>query len=57
MTFKETVSFLVQSLVRALGSAVNKGKCVECFRAELSRSETYLKDTGTLHIDISGVMS
>lgn len=62
MTFKESVSFLVQSLVRALGSAVNKGKCVqrgsvECFRAELSRSETYLKDTGTLHIDISGVMS
>lgn len=26
MTFKETVSFLVQSLVRALGSAVNKGE-------------------------------
>lgn len=29
MTFKESVSFLVQSLVRALGSAVNKGKCVQ----------------------------
>lgn len=42
MTFKETVSFLVQSLVRASGSAVNKGKRLQ--REASNASEQNYRD-------------